>query len=190
MANEPFGQARAGEGMRQDEWRNPMATSATRGVIFIHSAPRALCAHIEWALNTVLNTKLSLEWTDQPVVAGGVRTELTWKGEPEVTERIVTALKSFPNIRFEVTQEPCQNYDGQRYVSTPSLGVMRTGLGVYGQALIEEDHARNAVAAAVAQGTSLTAVLDELLGGPWDRELEPFRSVNDAISVRWLNQVG
>ena len=167
-----------------------MTTSATRGVIFIHSAPRAMCAHIEWALGTVLDKKVLLEWNDQPVVAGSVRSELAWTGAPEVTERIVIALKSFPHIRFEITQEPCQNYDGQRYVSTPSLGILRTGMGVYGQALIEEDRAHSAVSAAVAQGTSLADVLDELMGGPWDRELEPFRSANDLISVRWLNDVG
>mgnify|MGYP006269758999 CR=1 FL=1 len=167
-----------------------MATSATRGVIFIHSAPRAMCAHIEWALGTVLGTKVSLDWNEQPVVAGSVRSELTWSGSPEVTERIVSALKAFPHIRFEVTQEPCENYDGQRYVSTPSLGILRTGMGVYGQSLIEEERARTAVTTAVQNGTSLTTVLDELLGGPWDRELEPFRSASDALSVRWLHDVG
>lgn len=167
-----------------------MTSSATRGVIFIHSAPRAMCSHIEWALGTVLDKKVLLEWNDQPVVAGAVRSETTWSGSPEVTERIVSALKAFPHIRFEVTQEPCQNYDGQRYVCTPSLGILRTGMGVYGQAFIEEERARSAVATAVAQGASLTEVLDHLLGGPWDRELEPFRSANDALTVRWLNEVG
>ena len=167
-----------------------MSASATRGVIFIHSAPRAMCSHIEWALGTVLSKQIKLDWVDQPVVAGSVRSELNWTGAPEVTERLVSALKAFPHIRFEVTQEPCQNYDGQRYVSTPSLGILRTGMGVYGQSFIEEERARSAVATAVAQGTSLTEVLDNLLGGPWDRELEPFRNATDGSAVRWLIDVG
>ena len=168
-----------------------MATSAnTRGVIFIHSTPRALCNHIEWALGNVLDAKVTLEWVDQPVVAQSVRTELSWTGTPETSERLVSALLAFPKIRFEVTQEPCQGFDGQRYVSTPTLGMLRTPMGVYGQALVEEDKARHAVNTAIAEGMSLTEVLDGLLGGPWDRELEPFRSASEAMSVRWLHQVG
>ncbi len=168
-----------------------MATSAiTRGVIFIHSTPRALCNHLEWALGNVLDTKVSLEWVDQPVVAQSVRSEMLWSGNPETTERLVSALRAFPKIRFEITQDPCQGFDGQRYVSTPSLGMLRTPMGVFGQAFVDEDKARTAVASAVAEGKSLTEVLDELLGGPWDRELEPFRSASEAMSVRWLHQVG
>lgn len=168
-----------------------MATSATtRGVIFIHSTPRALCAHLEWALGNVLGTKVNLEWVDQPVVNQSVRSELSWSGAPETTERLVSALLAFPKIRFEITQEPCQGFDGQRFVSTPSLGMLRTGMGVYGQALVEEDKARSAINTAIAEGKSLTEVLDDLIGGPWDRELEPFRNASEAMSVRWLHQVG
>jgi len=168
-----------------------MTTSATtRGVVFIHSTPRALCAHLEWALGNVLGSKINLEWVDQPVVNQNVRSELSWTGAPEITERLVSALRAFPHIRFEVTQEPCQGFDGQRYVCTPTLGILRTPMGVYGQSYVEEDKARHAVSSAIAQGKTLTDVLDELLGGPWDRELEPFRNASEAMSVRWLHQVG
>ncbi|MEI6109594.1 MAG: DUF3145 family protein, partial [Actinomycetes bacterium] len=29
-----------------------------------------------------------------------------------------------------------------------------------------------------------------VLGGAWDRELEPFRYAGDGVPVRWLHQVG
>ena len=50
-----------------------MSGAFTRGVVFVHSAPRALCPHIEWAVGTVLDQRVSLDWTLQPAVAGMVR---------------------------------------------------------------------------------------------------------------------
>ena len=47
----------------------------TRGVVFVHSAPLALCPHINWALEGVLDTRVSLDWVPQPVESGLVRTE-------------------------------------------------------------------------------------------------------------------
>ena len=41
--------------------------NATRGVVFIHSTPTALCPHITWALENVLGQPLHLDWTIQPV---------------------------------------------------------------------------------------------------------------------------
>ena len=35
----------------------------TRGVLFVHSAPRALCPHIEWAGAEVLGSRIHLDWT-------------------------------------------------------------------------------------------------------------------------------
>ncbi|HEY3202018.1 MAG TPA: DUF3145 family protein, partial [Actinomycetes bacterium] len=38
----------------------------TRGVLYVHSAPSALCPHVEWAIAGVLGMRVSLEWTRQP----------------------------------------------------------------------------------------------------------------------------
>ena len=54
---------------------------ATRGVIYVHSAPSALCPHIEWALGGVLGHAVSLDWTPQPAQAGTYRSEFSWLGE-------------------------------------------------------------------------------------------------------------
>ncbi len=48
----------------------------TRGVLFVHSAPRALCPHVEWAAGGVLGVRLSLDWTPQPADPGTFRAEL------------------------------------------------------------------------------------------------------------------
>ena len=42
-----------------------MNNQYTRGVLFIHSAPKVLCPHIEWAASAVLHTDISLDWTVQ-----------------------------------------------------------------------------------------------------------------------------
>ena len=42
-----------------------MAGAVTRGVLFVHSAPRALCPHVEWAAGNALGVRVSMDWTAQ-----------------------------------------------------------------------------------------------------------------------------
>lgn len=169
---------------------NMGVSSPTRGVVFIHSCPRALCAHLEWALGDILGVTVSLDWVDQPVAPSTVRTELSWVGTQGLSSTIVSALRGFPNLRFEVTEEPVAGLDGQRVVSTPSLGLWRAPMGAFGEGYVSEEKLRATVAAAAAKGESLTDAIDCILGGPWDRELEPFRYAGTGVPVRWLHQVG
>ncbi|CAB4344656.1 MAG: DUF3145 family protein [Actinobacteria bacterium] len=161
-----------------------------RGVVFIHSCPRALCSHVEWALGSLLGVAVHLEWADQPVASSTMRAELSWVGAPTLATAIASSLRGYPNLRFEVTEEPSPGYDGQRFMSTPSLGVWRSAMGVFGETLIAEDRIRTAVTSAAAEGKSTVEAIDDILGGPWDRELEPFRFAGDGVPVRWLHQVG
>jgi len=165
-------------------------SSATRGVVFIHSTSRALTAHIEWALGGLLGTPVNLDWVEQPVAPGTVRSEMSWIGAADLSAKIASALRGFPNLRFEVTEEPSAGFDGQRFVSTPSLGIWRSPMGVFGESFISDEKLRTAIANAAAAGNSLVDAVDEVMGGPWDRELEPFRNASEAMSVRWLHQVG
>lgn len=48
---------------------------STRGVVFVHGAPTALCPHITWAIEAVLDQRVSLAWTPQPILPRTVRTE-------------------------------------------------------------------------------------------------------------------
>ena len=52
----------------------------TRGILYVHSAPSALCPHIEWAVGGVLGVAVSLDWTPQPAQPGSYRAELSWTG--------------------------------------------------------------------------------------------------------------
>ena len=165
-------------------------SSTTRGVVFVHSTPRALTAHIEWALGGLLGTPVNLDWIEQPVAPGTLRSEMSWVGVPDLSAKMASALRGFPNLRFEITEEPSTGFDGQRFVSTPSLGIWRSPMGVFGESFISDEKLRNAITAAASQNKSLVEAVDEVIGGPWDRELEPFRYAGDGVPVRWLHQVG
>jgi hypothetical protein len=62
-------------------------------------------------------------------------------------------------------------------------------MGVYGESFISDDKLRTAIVNATAAGKSLVDAVDEVMGGPWDRELEPFRYAGEGAPVRWLHQV-
>ncbi len=161
----------------------------TRGVLYIHSAPPALCPHIEWAVAGVLGVRVSLDWIRQPAAPGTWRAELSWQGEPGTAAKLASALRGWHLLRFEVTEEPSPGCEGERYSSTPTLGLFHAVTGVHGDILIPENRLRAAMLRAAQGETTLEEELDLLLGKPWDDELEPFRYAGDGAPVRWLHQV-
>lgn len=161
----------------------------TRGVVFVHYCPRALAAHVEWALADVLGQPVGLDWSAQPVAAGSVRAELCWTGETGTAGRIVTALHGWGRVRFEVTEEPTARTEGERFSVTPGLGVFRAVVGVHGDIQVPEERLRGALARAALNGLPVEDEIARLLGAPWDAELEPFRYAGDGAPVRWLHQV-
>ena len=164
--------------------------ATTRGVLFVHACPRALSPHVEWAIAAVMEREITLSWGAQPVLPGSVRAELTWHGPAGSGARLVTALRGFTGLRYEVTEDPSSGHEGERYSYTPTLGVFRTTIGVHGDVQLSEDRLRAAMADSMQHGTSLRDALDALLGGAWDAELEPFRYAGQGASVRYLHRVG
>ena len=79
---------------------------STSGVVYVHSSPSAVCPHIEWAVAGALGTRIELRWTAQPAAPGQLRAELTWIGEPGTASRLVTVLRAWPMLRFEITEDP------------------------------------------------------------------------------------
>ena len=90
---------------------------STRGVIFVHSSPTAVCPHVEWAISGVLGARVSLEWTAQPAAPGLLRAECTWSGPAGSAGALAGALRAWPMLRFEVTEEPSPGVDGERRVT-------------------------------------------------------------------------
>lgn len=167
-----------------------IARVMTCGVVFIHSTPAALCPHIAWSLESVLAQPVALEWARQPRGARLLRTEISWAGEAGTGGKVASALRGWPNLRYEVTEEPSPGNDGSRWSHTPSLGIHHAWTSAAGDAVINEDRLRAAISLSRGDGSLLTQELDRLLGRAWDDELEPFRHAGDGATARWLHMVG
>lgn len=160
-----------------------------RGMLFIHSAPAALCPHLEWAAANVLGEAVSLDWTDQPAESRARRAEFSWTGESGMGAALASKLASFDRVRFEVTEDASPGSDGQRFCFTPALGTFAATVGVHGDILVSEDRIKNAMAQEAVGGDAIHSALAALLGTPWDEELDTFRYASDDAPIRWLHQV-
>jgi hypothetical protein len=158
-------------------------------VLYVHSAPSALCPHVEWAVAGVIGVPVSLSWIPQPAAAGTYRAEFSWQGDVGTAARVASALRGWNQLRFEITEEPSAGNEGARYSYTPALGVFHAVTGVHGDIMIPEDRLKAVVAKAAQGETSLEIEIEMLLGRPWDDELETFRHAGEGAPVRWLHQV-
>jgi len=167
-----------------------MAGAITRGVLFVHSAPRALCPHIEWAAGGVLGARLSLDWTEQPASPGPVPGRALVAGPSgDRSAPHLGPARVGGTVRYEVTEEASHGADGARWSHTPELGIFHAVTDVHGNVMIPEDRIRAAIEQADDPRT-MRAELDLALGQAWDDELEPFRYAGAGAPVRWLHRVG
>lgn len=166
-----------------------MAGAITRGVLFVHSAPRALCPHLEWAAGNVLGTRVSFDWTPQPAGRGLYRAEYSWQGAQGTGARLASALRGWDHLRYEVTEEASHGADGARWSHTPDLGIFYAMTDVHGNVVVPEDRIRAALDLA-HDPHAMRDALALALGTAWDDELEPFRYAGAGAPVRWLHRVG
>jgi len=164
---------------------------SVRGVLQIHSAPPALCPHIEWAAAGAIGVPVSLPWVNQPAAPGSLRAELSWAARPGTAGAITSALSGWNRLRFEITEEASPGCDAVRYSYTPELGTFSAVTAANGDIVIPESRLRAVMTvAAAASGGALEDELVRLLGEPWDAELEPFRCAAEGAPVRWLHATG
>jgi Protein of unknown function (DUF3145) len=184
------------------------------GVLQVHSAPPALCPHIEWAVAGVLGVPVNVPWVSQLAAPGTLRAELQWEASPGAAGEITSVLAGWHRLRFEVSEEASPGCDAVRYSYTPRLGVFSAVVMANGDVVIPEGRLRSVLAAAAGAGQRqatlraagpggraagaaardrlnvLEQELGRLLGQPWDDELEPFRCAADGAPVRWLHATG
>jgi hypothetical protein len=157
--------------------------------VYVHSTPLAVCPHVEWAIARVLSAPVSLQWSAQPVEPAAHRAECSWSGRPGTGAELAAALRQWPMIRYEVTEEPSPGVDGQRFMHVPNRGLFASAMSANGDLMIGEDRLRALIAAARGP-EALSHALDKALGTAWDAELEPYRYAGDGAPVTWLTQVG
>ncbi len=163
--------------------------STTHGVVYVHSSPSAVCPHVEWAIAGVLGKRVDLRWSAQPAAPGRLRSECTWTSEPGTGARLVSALRTWPMLRFEITEDPSTGSDGERFCHTPDLGLWRASTGANGDITVSEDQLRTLVANS-RTADAFRYRVDQLLGAAWDEALEPFRRAGDGAPVTRLHSVG
>ncbi len=114
---------------------NQFADAAT-GVVYIHSSPAAVCPHIEWALAATLDSRPDPTWIGQPADPGLLRTTVNWTGPVGTAARLVDALRVWQMLRFEVTEDPSEGVDGERYSYAPGLGLWRGNTSANGDVTV------------------------------------------------------
>ncbi|HWE87839.1 MAG TPA: DUF3145 domain-containing protein [Pseudonocardiaceae bacterium] len=162
---------------------------STSGVVYVHSSPSAVCPHVEWAISGTLGVRVALRWTAQPAAPGHLRAECAWSAAPGTGGKLVTALRSWPMLRFELTEDPSPGVDGERFCFAPGLGLWHSRTSANGDIMVGEDQLR-ALAADARGGESFAHHVDRVLGQPWDDALEPFRRAGDGAPVTWMHRVG
>lgn len=160
----------------------------TRGVIFMHCCPSALAPHVEWALAGVLDRPARLQWTGQPVAPSNLRAEAAWTGPVGTAARLSAALRAWPMLVFEVTEDGTSVSDGERLAYVPGRGFHRSMVSTNGDILVGEERLRGLLSRANSV-EEYRHSLSELLGTAWDAELEPYREGGDGAPVTLLHQV-
>lgn len=156
----------------------------TTGVVYIHSSTAEVCPHVDWVISATLGCRAVLRWAAQPAADGLMCATVNWTGPVGTGPRLVRALAAWPTLRFEVTEDPSEGVDGQRYCHTPDLGLWRGSTSASGDVVVSENRLR----ALMAQGGDLVALIRAELGTAWDEELESYRSAGEGAEVTWLSR--
>lgn len=164
-------------------------TAVSSGVIYIHSAPRALTSHIEWAISRVLGKGVTFLWSSQPLLDKTVRTEYVWQGPAGSGATLASSLHGWSQVRFEITENSTDVSNAGRWCHTPSLGIFHAVMDASGNTVVNENALLHVLDVAGTDAQLLRTGISRLLGTQWDAELDVFRNASDEAPVKWLYQV-
>lgn len=161
------------------------------GVLFVHSCPRALAPHIEWALAREIGKVVKLDWSPQPLLPQMVRAEAVWRGPVGTAARVASSLFGWQQLRYEITEDQTAMSSGGRWMHTPALGIFHMATDLAGNGVLSEDAVRAAIIGAEGDAERLARELRLALGEAWDEELEPFRAAEEGdATILTLHRVG
>lgn len=157
-------------------------SSFATGVLFVHSCPKALVPHVEWALAREIGRVVKLDWSPQPLLPHTMRTVADWRGLAGTAAAVASSLFGWQQLRFEITEDQSAAGSGGRWMHTPALGIFHLQTDAAGNGVLTEHAVRRALDEAGGDAAAIGHALEAALGGAWDRELEPFRAaeVGDA----------
>lgn len=167
------------------------STAIATGVLFVHSCPRALVPHVEWALAREIGSVVKLEWQPQPLLPGMLRTEARWRGPAGTASAVASSLFGWQQLRFELTENQTESTNGSRLMHTPRLGIFHMNTDAAGNGFLSEDAVRAAIVGSGGDAEQLSRELRLALGSAWDEELEPFRAAEEGdATIITLHRVG
>ncbi len=160
------------------------------GVLVVHSAPRAISSHVEWAVNAIVGVPLRYRWKPSPLVDDAMRVEVYWEAPVGSATKIASTLRGWSDLRFEITEDAGPAALGVHIAHTPSLGLSSVSLDAGGSLVVNEHQIESILQGAGGDLTAVRDGFDRALGGAWERELEPFRVTRNESSLRLLRGVG
>lgn len=155
------------------------ARAQASGVLFVHSCPKALAPHVEWALAREIGSVVKLDWLPQPLLPGALRAEAEWRGPVGTAAEVASSLFGWQQLRFEISEDQTSLSDGGRWMHTPALGIFHMRTDSAGNGVLSENAVRAAIVGAEGDADRLARELRLALGEAWDEELEPFRCAEE-----------
>ena len=146
----------------------------THGYLYIHAAPRAVLRNLEWGMAEVLQMPISLKWESQPLLSRSYRSEVSWNGLQGTGSRLVSTLKGWHYITFELFESSNQGSDGSLYMFSPELGLFRGTVSPTGDLVINENQIQKILSGNLNPMHALEEI-ENLLGKKWDDALDPYR---------------
>jgi hypothetical protein len=144
--------------------------SQSTGCLFVHSCPAALQCAVGDITDDVLHE--SLTWHARGDTSSFA--DIAWVAPPGTAVALTNRLRTLGAVVFEVTEDPSDGIDGERYSFVPGLGLFRAATNSVGDVVVDE----NQLGAALREAPNAEALrerLARLLGRPWDDALEPLR---------------
>ena len=150
-----------------------------RGFLTVYSAPSALRQHIDWAIQNVLGNWITINWSQQPLLPGTLRTHLEFRDRIGAASEIASALASWHYLNFEVIESG--ETLGENFRFTPELGMHRASIDQSGAVLLTENQISQCMSNAFDE-ESIRENIAKILGTPWENQLERFRSVDSLVA--------
>jgi hypothetical protein len=151
----------------------------SRGLVFIHQAPSALLAHVEWTISGICGRPVTITWQSLPSPMKGFRGITNWQGASDSGSVLASAFMNLKHLSFEVIQDSTDQNSGYRWSYTPTLGVFSCATDEIGNILVNENQLRSIVDDCGSNGLKLQAELRRVLGQAFDDELESYRELFD-----------
>ena len=160
---------------------SPSATVSVQGLLTIHSAPSALRRHIDWAIQNIVGIDAQLNWLPQTLIPGTHKTPCQWRASQGAAAEIASTLRSWHYLNFEVLERNDNGAELFRF--TPELGIHRVLTDLSGGTLLNE-HQINSVLQNSFDEDAIRQGLANVMGTPWDAQLEKFRGAGMAEIAR------